>query len=151
MPSKKLQAEFASLIAHISRQWRRLADERLQPFGLTEATWLPLFYLSQAGVPMRQKQLAATLVLDSSSVVRILDALQTAGLVERREEAGDRRAKAIHLTALGRETAAKIESIVQQLRREVLGGLPEAELAAATEILRTVYQRLTILKGEPAP
>jgi MarR family transcriptional regulator for hemolysin len=40
---------------------------------------------------MRQKDLAASLSLDSSSVVRLLDALQNSGLIERREEAADRR------------------------------------------------------------
>ena len=70
-------------------------DRRLQPFGLTEATWLPLIYLARATAPMRQKDLAAALALDGSSVVRLLDALEASGQIERREESGDRRAKTI--------------------------------------------------------
>ena len=86
---------FASLMARAGRQWRRAVDRRLQPFGLTEATWLPLIHLARAPVPMRQKDLAASLVLDGSSVVRLLDALETSELIERREEDGDRRARII--------------------------------------------------------
>ena len=70
---------FASLISLLGRQWRRAVDRRLQPLGLTEATWLPLIHLSRAPSPPRQKDLAATLVLDGSSVVRLLDALAGAG------------------------------------------------------------------------
>ena len=44
---------------------------------------------------MRQKDLAAALGLDGSSVVRLLDALETSGHIERREEGKDRRAKKI--------------------------------------------------------
>src|SRR5258708_1321126 len=86
MKQHRLRESFGSLIALTGRQWRRAVDRRLQPFGLTEATWLPLIHLARAPVPPRQKDLAASLVLDGSSVVRLLDALETYGLIERREE-----------------------------------------------------------------
>src|SRR5579864_8685966 len=98
-PRRQSHERFGTLIALTARQWRRAVDRRLQPFGLTEATWLPLIHLARAPVPPRQKDLAASLVLDGSSVVRLLDALETAGLIERREETTDRRAKTIGLTA----------------------------------------------------
>jgi MarR family transcriptional regulator for hemolysin len=63
---RQLRDGFASLIARAGRQWRRAVDRRLQPFGLTEATWLPLIHLARAPVPMRQKDLAASLVLDGA-------------------------------------------------------------------------------------
>src|SRR3954463_13115436 len=96
--TQRLRDGFGSLVARAARQWRRAVDRRLQPFGLTEATWLPLIYLARAPVPMRQKDLAAALVLDGSSLVRLLDALETAGLIERRGETADRRAKTITVT-----------------------------------------------------
>src|SRR4051812_25361725 len=92
---------FGALVARAARQWRRAVDRRLQPFGLTEATWLPLIYLARASTPMRQKDLAAALTLDGSSVVRLLDALAAAHLIERSEENTDRRAKIITITARG--------------------------------------------------
>ena len=68
---QQLRGGFASLVARAARQWRRTVDRRLQPFGLTEATWLPLIYLARAPVPMRQKDLAAALALDGSSVAGV--------------------------------------------------------------------------------
>src|ERR1700761_9796202 len=97
----KIREGFAALVARAARQWRRAVDRRLEPFGLTEATWLPLIYLARSPVPMRQKDLAAALTLDGSSVVRLLDALEAAQLVERREEDGDRRARIIVPTRRG--------------------------------------------------
>ena len=51
-------------------------DRWLQPFSLTQAIWLPLIHLARAPPALRHKDLAASLVLDRSSVVRILDALE---------------------------------------------------------------------------
>src|ERR1700678_4793519 len=87
----QLHEAFGSLVARVARQWRRAVDRRLQPFGLTEATWLPLIYLARATVPMRQKDFAAALTLDGSTGVRLLDALEASELVESQEEDRDRR------------------------------------------------------------
>jgi MarR family transcriptional regulator, transcriptional regulator for hemolysin len=135
--------DFPGLIAQTGRQWRRAVDLRLQPFGLTEATWLPLLHLARAPAPMRQKDLAASLSLDSSSVVRLLDALQISGLIERREEAADRRAKTIVLTPLGRSTVEQVEAVSRRIPQAALAGLTEDEIAAATRILRQVCRSLT--------
>ncbi|HTT81715.1 MAG TPA: MarR family transcriptional regulator [Stellaceae bacterium] len=140
---------FPSLIAHAGRQWRRAVDLRLQPFGLTEATWLPLIHLARAAAPMRQKELAASLSLDSSSVVRLLDALQASGHIERREDAGDRRAKTILLTALGRATVEQVEVVSQQIRQTTLAGLSDDAIAAATETLQHICRALAAAIEQP--
>src|SRR5271156_5607760 len=117
METNEIRAPFGALVSQTARRWRRAVDRRLQPFGLTEATWLPLLHLARALAPMRQKDLAASLSLDSSSVVRLLDALQISGLVERREEAADRRAKTIILTALGQSTVEQVEAVSSRIRQ----------------------------------
>jgi MarR family transcriptional regulator for hemolysin len=139
---------FASLIARAGRQWRRAVDRRLQPFGLTEATWLPLIHLARAPVPMRQKDLAASLVLDGSSVVRLLDALETAGLIERRGETTDRRAKTITVTRHGLSIIDQVEAASMQVRNATLIGLSDADLATATGVLERVCQNLADQQGK---
>lgn len=134
--------EIGKLIGHTARQWRRAVDRHLQPFGLTEATWLPLLHVARASLPMRQKELAASLSLDGSSVVRLLNELQAAGLVDRREEGDDRRAKAIVLTELGRTTVIKVERSVRKVREEALAGLTDDQLQVASDILRRISQGL---------
>ncbi|MDR3453880.1 MAG: MarR family transcriptional regulator [Rhodoferax sp.] len=130
-----------SLMAHINRQWRRVIDRRLQPLGLTQATWLPLLHLARASQAMRQKDLAASLSLDSSSVVRLLDGLEAAGLVERCEGT-DRRAKTIHLTTLGLSTVKRVEELVGETREDILSGVPARELEKAFGVLEQVAEAL---------
>ncbi len=139
---QQLRDGFASLIARAGRQWRRAVDRRLQPFGLTEATWLPLIYLARATAPVRQKDLAASLVLDGSSVVRLLDALEAAGLIERREETADRRAKIITVTSRGRSIIDQVEAASREVRNATLVGLSGDDIALATQVLELVCHNL---------
>jgi MarR family transcriptional regulator, transcriptional regulator for hemolysin len=140
---------FLPLLAQVHRQWRRLVDRRLQPLGLTEAMWLPLLHLARAAEPMRQVDLANSLSLDGSSVVRLIDNLEAAQLVERVGGA-DRRAKTIHLTPQGRSTVKRIEKIVTQTRAGVLGDVSERELAAAYALLERVAQAIAAADSNEA-
>lgn len=141
---QRLRDAIARLIARVGRQWRREVDRRLQPFGLTEATWLPLVHLARAPAPMRQKDLAASLVLDGSTVVRLLDALAASGLIERREESTDRRAKTITVTQSGRSIIDQVELASRDVSNTALSGLSQADIESATSVLETIQSNLEI-------
>ncbi len=142
---------FGALVAQTARQWRRAVDRHMQPFGLTEATWLPLLRLSRATTPMRQKDLAASLSLDGSSVVRLIDSLETAGFVRREEEPLDRRAKAIVLTSRGRATARRLEEVAQRVREDALAGLPDGDVETTLRVLEHICRTLDAAPdGAPA-
>jgi MarR family transcriptional regulator, transcriptional regulator for hemolysin len=150
-PSQKQRRDgFGSLIARAGRQWRRAVDRHLQPFGLTEATWLPLIHLARAPAPMRQKDLAASLTLDGSSVVRLLDALESAGLIERRGESADRRAKTIMLTPRGLGIIDRVESASRDVRDATLVGVSAEEIEQVSRVLELVCQNLAPLTDKDA-
>ncbi len=147
MPASKSfgRAAFGALLSRAYRQWRRAADLRLQPYNLTEATWLPLIRIARAPEPPRQKDLAASLFVDNSSVVRLLDNLEAAGLVERRE-GEDRRTKIIVLTPRGRAIADKVEAVARRVRQDALAGLSEKDIETTMRVLDHIYSAL-----EPGP
>lgn len=138
----RANGRLGALVALAARQWRRAVDARLQAFGLTEATWLPLLRLAQAGKPMRQKDLAATLTLDTSSMVRILANLDAAGLIAQRPDAEDRRAKAISITPAGLALVRQVESVSEDVEREVLEGAPAEDIATTRRVLAQICRRL---------
>jgi MarR family transcriptional regulator for hemolysin len=146
-PDERDRAGFGALLSQTTRQWRRAVDRHMQPFGLTEATWLPLLRLSRAKAPMRQKELAASLALDGSSVVRLIDQLEASGFVRREEEAEDRRAKAILLTASGRAVARRAETIARRVREEALAGVPARDVEATLRVLAHVCATLEAQEG----
>jgi MarR family transcriptional regulator for hemolysin len=135
------RAAFGSLLSRAARQWRRAADLRLRPFELTEATWLPLVHIARAAAPPRQKDLAASMTLDSSSVVRLLDNLAAAGLIQRKE-GEDRRAKLIFLTGRGRAIAEQVETVARRVRSDALAGLSERDIETTVRVLTHVCRAL---------
>lgn len=149
MPGPSSKRHFANLIAQTARQWRRVVDRKLQPYGLTEATWVPLLYLARADKPMLQKDLAEAIYLDASSVVRLLDNLQTQGFIERRE-GSDRRAKEIHLTESGIQRVQQVEGMALEVRDRVLAGVHEEDIARMNLVLEQVLVSLAVVDKEPS-
>ncbi|QWA13239.1 MarR family transcriptional regulator [Sodalis ligni] len=143
------QRRFASLVSQTARQWRRVIDRKLQPYGLTEATWVPLLYLARMEKPILQKDLAEAIYLDASSVVRLLDNLQRLGFIERREGL-DRRAKEIHLTPRGLERVIQVEGTALQVRNQVLSGVKDEELEVMSGMLEQVLASLALVDKEPS-
>lgn len=144
MPSPKTSGRnaFGALLGRAYRQWRRAADLHLQPFELTEATWLPLVHIARAPEPPRQKDLAASMFVDGSAVVRLLDNLEAAGLIQRKEGETDRRAKTIHLTARGRAIADKVETVSQRVRDDALANLSQKDIDTTVRVLQQVCRAL---------
>ncbi|MEI1679996.1 MarR family transcriptional regulator [Acinetobacter baumannii] len=139
-PYKNLdELRFASLVALVARTWRKTIDHRLEKYELTEATWLPLVYLSRLEKPVRQKDLAAMLALDSSSVVRVLNNLEKLGFIERTSEKNDRRAKATIITPKGKEIIEHLEGISTALENEIKASLNPDNFKVAREVLLNLF------------
>ena len=71
-----------------------------------------------------QTALAHAIGLDKTTMVVTIDALERAGLVERRMSGHDRRARVIEVTEAGRRKVAEGERIVVGIQEDVLGSLP---------------------------
>lgn len=99
---------------------------------------------------MRQKDLAASLSLDGSSVVRLLDNLEKASLIERREDDSDRRAKAIVLTRQGKAIVERVEKMARQVREHTLGAMAPQEVETAMRVLDQICHALAAEELVPA-
>jgi MarR family transcriptional regulator, transcriptional regulator for hemolysin len=107
-------------LSRLTRRWRQVLDLEVQSAGLTDATWRPLLHLHLLGDGIRQKELAASVGIEGPSVVRLLDTLVAKGLIQRSEDAGDRRAKLLSLTPEGMLVVARIQKTVRDLDSELL-------------------------------
>jgi MarR family transcriptional regulator for hemolysin len=77
-----------------------------------------------------QTALAHAVGLDKTTMVVTIDALERAGLVERRMSSQDRRARVISVTEAGRRKVAEGERIVARIQDDVLGSLPAGQREA---------------------
>ena len=72
-----------------------------------------------------QTALAQAIGLDKTTMVVTVDALERAGLVERRMSSTDRRARVVAVTDAGRRKVAEGEAIVARAQEHVLDALPQ--------------------------
>lgn len=148
------QRQLMFTLAQVNKQWRRTLDRLLAPLGLTQAMWLPLLHLEHGQGPMRQKDLAHSLALDSSSVVRLIDGLTAQGWVERVDDR-DRRVKRIQLTAAGQAQVQAVKQVVAVARTEVMRHIPPETVQACLATLQTMLAGMAELdalaEAPPAP
>jgi MarR family transcriptional regulator for hemolysin len=140
LSQSNVQAELGLLVARLARVWRRRADQALSAHGLSEATAHPLLILSRRGKCVRQGVLADEMGIEGPSLVRLIDLLAAEGLVERREDPTDRRAKMLHITALGEAKTEEITRVLRRVRAELLKGISGDELAVTYDVLRRIEQ-----------
>ena len=134
--------EFGFLVARIARRMRQAVDSEMRLIGLTEATWRPLMYVRSLGDGVRQKELATAMSVEGPSLVRLLDNLERRGLIERREDESDRRARGIHLTRAGRELAVRAARIGVSFQSRLLSGVPGADLETCERVLETLEREM---------
>lgn len=97
-----------------------------------------MVYLSRINKPIRQKDLAAMLSLDSSSVVRILNHLEQNSLIKRVPEELDRRAKATSITTQGSEIVEHLEQMSRSLEDEIKARLDPHDFQIARQVLKSL-------------
>ncbi|WP_425266989.1 MarR family winged helix-turn-helix transcriptional regulator [Caulobacter radicis] len=118
--------------------------------GLSDARALPVLHIARAGGGMRQGVLAEELGVEGPSLVRVLDQLCAAGLVERRDDPADGRAKTLHLTSDGAALAVIAEDTVQAVRSRLLVGVSDEDLAATLRTFAAFEAALEAANGQGA-
>jgi DNA-binding MarR family transcriptional regulator len=74
-----------------------------------------------------QIELARMVGLDKTTMVVTVDALEAAGLAERRPSSSDRRARVVAVTKAGERKLREAEAVLDRVRDDVLGMLDPAE------------------------
>ncbi|HZO98414.1 MAG TPA: MarR family transcriptional regulator [Gaiellaceae bacterium] len=100
---------------------------------------------------MRMRELARRLGLATSTVTRLVDRLEAAGLAERRKERPDRRSVLVGLSSTGRDALGSVRKRLGGLLRELIGGLSPHEQGELLRLLTKVGEGLVPPALEPAP
>jgi DNA-binding MarR family transcriptional regulator len=107
----------------------------LEPLGLRP----PHFGVLQliAAEPGRaQQELVDRSMIDPSSMVKVIDELESLGLAERRVDPNDRRKRAVHLTPAGSEMLGRARKVAMATADDVLGPLTPDERETLRRLLR---------------
>ena len=145
MIHEDLSRNFGYLVNDVARLMRTVYDRRVRSLGLTRSQWWVLNYLFRhPGVT--QSELAAILEVERATLGRLLDRLQAKGWVRREDDARDRRAWRVHLTAAAEPAMRKLRKQAFGLRRDALAGLSAAQREQFVDALLAIKANLSRLK-----
>jgi MarR family transcriptional regulator for hemolysin len=134
---------FLTQLGPIRQALRRINGRALAPLGISTAQAYPLVLIAQSD-GIRQGELANRLDIEGPTLVRMLDQLGAMGLVDRRTDPADQRAKTLHLTAAGEALAERVEPVLYSTRALLLAEVSDDDLEVCLRVfdaLRAAAER----------
>ncbi|MEU0399354.1 MarR family winged helix-turn-helix transcriptional regulator [Streptomyces sp. NPDC006197] len=136
MAPARTEPDLSYLLDHTSHVLRTRMAAALGEIGLTPRMHCVLVHALEE--ERTQAQLAEIGDMDKTTMVVTVDALEKAGLAERRPSTTDRRARIIAVTEAGAEVARQSQEIVDGVHESALSALPDDE----REVLLRALNRL---------
>ena len=141
------QGGFAAfLLAQVGAQAAKRFGERLEPLGMTPPQAGILRMLTRCG-GLSQRDLAERLGIHPSRLVALLDEMETAGLLVREANSGDRRLYSLQLTAAGRERMAELGRVAREHNEALCGALTSEERVELETLLTRIAQAQGLTPG----
>src|SRR3984893_4136583 len=124
-----------ALLDHLARRIRLRAEAVLAPLGLRPRHLVALTVLRDSG-GRTQQALAATLEMDGTNIVGLLNELEAKKLIERRRSPEDRRRHLVELTDAGAKQLATAERALSAVEDEILGALDDSQRETLYNLLQ---------------
>ena len=122
-------------------------DRQLEPNGLTHAQWVPLFKLYM-GSASTVAELARGCQLDTGGMTRLLDRLETKGLLRRNRSSEDRRVVNLELTDEGRAAAKAIPAVLCGVQNAHMRGFTQQEWETLRALLRRMLDNALEIQAD---
>jgi MarR family transcriptional regulator, transcriptional regulator for hemolysin len=119
----------------------RAFDEALAAAGGSLPTWLVLLALKR-DPQASQREIAADVGIQGATLTHHLDAMESAGLLTRRRDPGNRRVHVVELTAKGDALFVRLRDAATGFDRRLRAGIGESELAGLDEMLARLRQNV---------
>jgi DNA-binding MarR family transcriptional regulator len=123
------------LLRRLLNSMKQETDKRLEPHGLTNAQWEPLYKLRKC-MASTVAELAREMQTDPGATTRLLDRLEAKGLCKRIRSTEDRRVVNLELTPEGEAVADKVPAALASVMNAHLAGFSKTEWQALTGYLR---------------
>lgn len=133
--------ELAIALHDSARLLRTYSDHRARELNTTRAQWAVLLRLQRCE-GAKQNELAEALDIAPITLGRLIDKLAAAGLVERRDDPADRRARRLHLTEKAAPTLRDLAMLAEDVMSRALVGLDDKAVLGLLEGLNTIKTNL---------
>jgi MarR family transcriptional regulator, transcriptional regulator for hemolysin len=125
----------------VARLLRKRFEQNARGSGLTRSQWQVLAYLAQ-NEGINQSGLAELLDVEPITLGRIVDKLETLGLIERQPHPSDRRTWLLRLMPTARPKLTQVRKLGDVTRGEALAGVSRADSACLLKILQVLKANL---------
>jgi DNA-binding MarR family transcriptional regulator len=148
-PPRPVEEPLGILFSDVTRLfWRRLeAAFHAEGFDFTSAEARVLISLEDAGEPggVRQARLADMLHIEPMTLCGHLERLEAKGMIERRPDSHDRRAKLVRPSLAGFEVVGRLRRISSAIKAAMVAGLAEDEIRRLADLLPRLRTNLAAL------
>ncbi len=135
------QATFIFALHDLARTLKLYADQRSARYGMTRAQWAVLAKLERSE-GLKQSELAELLDVQPITLTRLIDRLCDNGLIERRADAEDRRAKRLYLTKAAKPILEHLHALRAEITDEALKDFDDAAVRKLVEQLDTIKDNI---------
>jgi DNA-binding MarR family transcriptional regulator len=136
---------FGFLLREVSRRYVLRFEARARDIGLTLVQARALVRLEK-NEGVSQASLAGLVDVDAMTMFRIVDRMEADGLIERKLDPADRRARRLYLTTKARPLLAEIWRIADFIRAEVLAEIDQTEIETFLDVLQRIHHKLIALE-----
>jgi MarR family transcriptional regulator, organic hydroperoxide resistance regulator len=141
-PFRSQQHEAALALLRTADMVRRTIGRAVEPQGLSFEQFNVLRILRGAGADgLATLEVAERLVEATPAITRLLDKLESKGLVERERSSEDRRRIVCRVTKAGLKLLAENDDAVEAAHKEAFTGLNREQVRSLVELLGTMREK----------
>jgi MarR family transcriptional regulator, transcriptional regulator for hemolysin len=129
-------------LAQAAKAVSRAFDDALAEAGGSRPTWLVLVSLKNQPLAS-QRELAEAIGIRGPTLTHHLDVMESAGLVSRRRDPGNRRVHLVALTAAGDALFVKLKDAVTAFDQRLRRGIPPRDIAQIERLLGRLRDNVT--------
>jgi DNA-binding MarR family transcriptional regulator len=138
---RTLQTSILYHIHRISARGRNVMTKALRPWGIT-AEQLILLKSAYENEGLTQRHLAQESLKDAPNTTRLIDKLESAGLLVRKQDMRDRRSYRIFTTEKGRRLVERINPVMQRAVDHMTTNLAKDEHDQLVALLVRLYDNV---------
>jgi MarR family transcriptional regulator, transcriptional regulator for hemolysin len=135
------------LLKEVTRRYVLRFEQRARELALTLSQCKALVRLEK-NEGVSQARLAELAEVDAMTMVRILDRMEADGLLERRPDPADRRARCLFLTPKAKPLLDEIWHLSEATRAEMFAGIARSDRDAFMAALEHMHDNLLALEAK---
>jgi MarR family transcriptional regulator, organic hydroperoxide resistance regulator len=131
--------DLAAMVVPLSRTLLDMERPVLAGHGISMWAYIVLARLCDEPLIRGQAVLAEAIGADKTRIIDVLDDLQERGLISRKPDPADRRARLLAATSKGRALRDRVQRAIRREEEKLLAQLPGTERAAFLRALQRLH------------